>query len=59
MNAIVKRNFSRLIPFDAFSFIGDSSYGWHDSISKTYVVDKKLLEQKKILFNDLNKIGEE
>ncbi|MFD0964522.1 RDD family protein [Pseudofulvibacter geojedonensis] len=58
-SSIIKRSFSRLIPFDAFSFLGENSYGWHDSLSSTYVVDKKLLEEKKILFDDLNKIGQE
>lgn len=31
------RSLCRLIPFEAFSFLG-SSRGWHDSISKTKVV---------------------
>ncbi len=33
------RNLCRLIPFDALSFLL-SERGWHDSISKTYVVNK-------------------
>jgi len=33
------RSFSRLIPFDAFSFLGAEVRGWHDTISKTYVVN--------------------
>ena len=36
---IFKRTLSRLIPFDALSFLG-SSIGWHDSFSKTRVVKK-------------------
>lgn len=36
---IFKRTLCRLIPFDALSFLG--SRGWHDSISDTYVVNKK------------------
>ena len=32
------RNMSRLIPFDAFSF-SFSDIGWHDSISKTSVIN--------------------
>lgn len=32
------RSFSRLIPFEAFSFLGNP-VGWHDSISNTYVVN--------------------
>ncbi|MEO1517847.1 MAG: RDD family protein [Bacteroidota bacterium] len=35
---IVGRSFCRLIPFEAFSFLGARGVGWHDSISKTYVV---------------------
>ncbi len=36
---ILGRTFSRLIPFDAFTFFGDPSRGWHDSIPNTYVVE--------------------
>lgn len=35
---IVGRTFARFIPFEAFSFLGDSGRGWHDSLAKTYVV---------------------
>ncbi|OGC84984.1 hypothetical protein A3F55_01175 [Candidatus Adlerbacteria bacterium RIFCSPHIGHO2_12_FULL_53_18] len=36
---IVGRSFSRLIPFEALSFLfGHYPYGWHDRISKTMVV---------------------
>ena len=37
---IIGRNFSRLIPFDAFSFLFRDR-GWHDSIPGTYVVRGK------------------
>ncbi len=37
---ILKRTFSRIIPFDNISFLGKYSVGWHDSISKTKVVNK-------------------
>ena len=33
------RTFSRLIPFEAFSFFRKDARGWHDSISGTYVTD--------------------
>lgn len=33
------RTICRLIPFDAFSFLGGNGYGWHDSLSKTRVVN--------------------
>lgn len=36
---ILARCFCRLIPFNAFSFLGGSGSGWHDSIPKTKVVD--------------------
>lgn len=32
------RTLARLIPFEAFSFLGKVPRGWHDSLSKTYVV---------------------
>jgi uncharacterized RDD family membrane protein YckC len=47
---ILVRSLCRLIPFNALSFLGISGRGWHDSISKTYVVNKKLLDEKKRLF---------
>lgn len=31
------RTLCRLIPFEAFSFFGEGSRGWHDSITGTYV----------------------
>jgi uncharacterized RDD family membrane protein YckC len=36
---IIGRSFSRLIPFDAFSFLASHPKGWHDTISGTMVVD--------------------
>ena len=36
---ILGRSFSRLIPFDAFSFLGAQGKGWHDSIPKIYVIN--------------------
>jgi uncharacterized RDD family membrane protein YckC len=33
---VIGRTFSRFIPFEAFSCLGER--GWHDSIPKTYVV---------------------
>ncbi|MBZ4041665.1 MULTISPECIES: RDD family protein [Flavobacterium] len=52
---ILKRTLCRLIPFDGFSFLG--SRGWHDSISNTYVVNKKDLENEVKLFHEFNLIG--
>jgi len=36
---ILGRTFCRLIPFEAFSFLGESARGWHDSLTNTYVTD--------------------
>ena len=38
---ILTRSLCRLIPFDAFSFLGDDGVGWHDSLSKTRVISVK------------------
>jgi len=54
---IVKRTFCRLIPFDALSFLG--SRGWHDSISDTYVVNKKALSEELKMFHEFSLIGVE
>jgi len=35
---IAGRTFCRLIPFEAFSFFGTPTRGWHDRIPKTFVV---------------------
>jgi uncharacterized RDD family membrane protein YckC len=53
---IFKRSLCRFIPFDAFTFLGDSR-GWHDSISDTYVVDKKALGEDIKTFHEFNLIG--
>lgn len=47
---ILVRSLCRLIPFEMLSFLGMPARGWHDSISKTYVVNKELLEEKKKQF---------
>ncbi|MES2409918.1 MAG: RDD family protein [Bacteroidota bacterium] len=47
---ILIRTLCRLIPFYEFSFFGIPSRGWHDSISKTYVVNNDLLKEKKKAF---------
>lgn len=44
--SILIRTLCRLIPFYEFSFFGIPPRGWHDSISKTYVVNKKELDQR-------------
>lgn len=39
--AILIRSVVRFIPFEAFSFLGSESSGWHDKFSKTLVIDLK------------------
>ncbi|AUP79031.1 RDD family protein [Flavivirga eckloniae] len=56
---ILKRSFCRLIPFDALSFLGAKGKGWHDSLSKTYVVDVNKFEAKRKLQGELNLIGKQ
>jgi len=36
--SIVIRTASRLIPFEAFSFLSSDKRGWHDTISDTFVI---------------------
>ncbi|XMO88190.1 RDD family protein [Algibacter sp. AS12] len=55
--AIVKRSLSRMIPFDALSFLGTNGKGWHDSIANTYVVDVAKFEARKRSQSELNQIG--
>lgn len=35
------RSICRLIPFEAFSFLGEDAIGWHDTLSKTRVINLK------------------
>ncbi len=54
---IFRRTLCRLIPFDAFSYLGSNSRGWHDSIPDLYVVKKEDFENKKELFYSFDEIG--
>lgn len=56
---ICLRTLYRLIPFDPLSFLTMSGRIWHDSLSKTYVVEKKDLEKDMEIFNAINLIGQE
>ena len=56
--AILLRSLCRLIPFDAFSFLGRDGKGWHDSLSNTYVVDSKLFDSKLKMSIDLEQLGQ-
>lgn len=55
---IFVRTFCRIIPFEAISFLGTPGKGWHDTLSKTYVVQRKLLQEQKENFNSLDQIGQ-
>lgn len=55
---IGKRSLCRLIPFNALSFLGSKSTGWHDTMSKTFVVDKKLFENYKNKIKEMDEINE-
>jgi uncharacterized RDD family membrane protein YckC len=39
LGTIVLRSLCRLIPFEAFSFLGEDASGWHDKLTKTKVVE--------------------
>lgn len=54
---IFVRSFCRMIPFNALSFLGEYARGWHDSISKTYVVKTEELEKAKFVTFGLEEIG--
>jgi uncharacterized RDD family membrane protein YckC len=54
---IVKRSFARAIPFDAFSYLGSIPRGWHDTLSDTYVVEEKALQDAKSSFENLELLG--
>lgn len=39
LKTVLLRSLCRHIPFDAFSFLGSDETGWHDTLSKTRVVN--------------------
>lgn len=55
---VLIRSLCRIIPFDGLSFLGTNGKGWHDSISKTYVVDIEKFKTGQILANELDQIGQ-
>lgn len=55
--SILIRSLSRVVPFDGLSFLGSNARGWHDSWSKTYVVNKKKLDQERLTFTSLETLG--
>lgn len=56
-NEILVRSLCRLIPLEGLSFLGEDGKGWHDSLSKTYVVDINKFESKKATLEGLDEIG--
>lgn len=54
---LLKRNFVRAVPFNAFSALGSPCVPWHDRWSDTYVVDEKVLalqERKAEFFSEFD-----
>lgn len=43
IGTIFIRSLCRIIPFEPFSYLGSDARGWHDTITKTYVIDEKSL----------------
>jgi uncharacterized RDD family membrane protein YckC len=39
LGTIALRSLCRFIPFEAFSFLGDDASGWHDTLTKTKVIE--------------------
>lgn len=52
----LKRNFSRIVPFDVISFLG--TRGWHDSWSDTKVVKRKSFLEAVERENSINDLGQ-
>lgn len=52
---ILLRSICRLIPFEILSFLSAPGKGWHDAISKTYVVKRQILEQRQRELHAQNK----
>lgn len=53
---LLKRNFSRIVPFDTLSFLG--TRGWHDSWSDTKVVKRKEYLEALERENSIEDIGQ-
>ncbi|TXF91396.1 RDD family protein [Neolewinella aurantiaca] len=47
MQDVFLRTLSRVVPFEAWSFLGSKDRGWHDEWTKTKVVDEKHRHQSK------------
>ena len=53
---ILGRTLIRIIPLEYFTFFRGRKLGWHDELSKTFVVSKDKLEQNIIDFKALREI---
>ncbi|MFZ6053155.1 RDD family protein [Halocola ammonii] len=47
-NTAMVRSISRLVPFEPFSYLGDSKSGWHDKWSNTVVIDETKSRQSEL-----------
>lgn len=56
LTQIIYRNLARLVPFDAFSFLGTD--GWHDRWTDTRVVNAKQYEQDRLSGMEISQIGQ-
>lgn len=56
-DVILLRSLARVIPFEPFSFLGNSPRGWHDTLTKTCVVDTKIFDEQKRAFEDFKLLG--
>lgn len=54
---IAYRTLSRIIPFEAFSFLGDVPIGWHDSNGNSLVVDVKKYNSERLMRDSFEEIG--
>ena len=54
-NDFFLRNLCRLVPFDAFSFLGEN--GWHDNWSDTRVINIKNYEAERQVKSEIDSIG--
>jgi uncharacterized RDD family membrane protein YckC len=41
-----ERGLARMVPFEAFSALGEPSYPWHDKWTKTFVIDEKEMRKQ-------------
>lgn len=57
INTIITRSLCRIIPFDALSYLGSTTRGWHDSLSNTYVVDVEKFYNKIESIEDFKDLG--